>query len=234
MSVAHVTAPVVSGPSEARLAFLRKVGIYTFVGLTLTALVAIVSTFTVVPLLLRVPFGAMIGVFGAFLFSHILCRQMVFGSMKVPGFVLGMVGEGFSFGFLLFLTVFGFGDLAMAEGVGVVVKAMAITAASGAGLLAYVWFNKSDLSLVKAGLSVLGIPMLLLMVLQLFLPMGGTLGLILCAGFVLFSGAALLYKLHVVVHEMDEDMHIEAAFEITMALLVLLWNVISLLNRLRR
>jgi len=29
-------------------------------------------------------------------------------------------------------------------------------------------------------------------------------------------------------------MHVEAAFEITMALLVLLWNVISLLNRARR
>jgi len=33
---------------------------------------------------------------------------------------------------------------------------------------------------------------------------------------------------------MDDDMHVEAAFEITMALLVLLWNVISLLNRSRR
>jgi hypothetical protein len=29
-------------------------------------------------------------------------------------------------------------------------------------------------------------------------------------------------------------MHIEAAYEVTMKLLVLLWNVIQLLNRLRR
>ena len=234
MSVAHAYAPAVSGPSEARLAFLRKVGLYTFGGLSLTALVAVVSTFTVAPVLLQVRYGAMIGVLGAFLFSHILCRKMVYGAMKLPGFVLGMLGEGFSFSFLLFITIFGFGDLAVSEGIGVVAKAMAITAASGGGLFAYVWFNKSDLSMVKAGLSVLGIPMLVLMALQLFFPVGGTLGLVICAGFVLISGAALLHKLHVVVHEMDDDMHVEAAFEITMALLVLLWNVISLLNRSRR
>ena len=233
MSVAHVSAPALSGPSEERLAFLRKVGLYTFGGLTLTAVIATISTFTVAPALLQFRYGSMLGVLGAFLFSHILCRRMVYGSMKLPGFALGMVGEGFSFGFLLFITIFGFGELAVGEGIAVLVKAMAITAASGAGLLAYVWFNKSDLSLVKAGLSVIGIPMLVLMVLQLFFPMGGVFGLVICVGFVFFSGAALLYKLNVVVHEMDESMHVEAAFEITMALLVLLWNVISLLNRRR-
>jgi FtsH-binding integral membrane protein len=234
MSVANVYAPAVSGPDDARLAFLRKVGLYTFGGLSLTAIVAIVSMFTVAPVLMQFRYGAMLGVLGAFLFSNYVCRGMVYGSMKVPGFALGMLGEGFSFGFLLFITVFGFGGMNAGEGVVVVAKAMGITAASGAGLLAYVWFNKSDLSIVKAGLSVLGLPMLVLMVLQVFLPMGGVLGLIICAGFVLISGAALLYKLNVVVHEMDESMHVEAAFEITMALLVLLWNIISLLNRSRR
>ncbi len=234
MSVAHAYAPAVSGPSEARLAFLRKVGLFTFGGLVITAVVAIAAMFTVAGPLLSIPYGGVIGVFGAFAFSHYLCRSMVYGSAKIPGFVLGMVGEGFSFGLLLFITVFGFGDYAIGEGIAVVSKAMAITAASGAGLLAYVWFNKSDLSIVKAGLAVLGVPMLILMVLQVFFPVGGVFGLILCGAFVVFSGAALLYKLNSVVHEMDEEQHVEAAFELTMALLVLLWNVISLLNRLRR
>jgi FtsH-binding integral membrane protein len=233
MSVAHAYAPAVSGPSEARLAFLRKVGLFTFGGLVVTAVVAIAAMFTIAGPVLSIPYGGLIGVLGTFLFSHYVCRSMVYGSMKIPGFILGMVGEGLSFGMLLFVTVFGFG-MAAEEGIAVIVKAMTITAASGAGLLAYVWFNKSDLSMVRAGLSVLGLPMLVLMVLQFFLPLGGVLGLILCAGFVVFSGAALLYKLNSVVHEMDESQHVEAAFEITMALLVLLWNVISLLNRLRR
>jgi hypothetical protein len=39
--------------------------------------------------------------------------------------------------------------------------------------------------------------------------------------------------LNTVVHEFDDDMHIEASYEISMSLLVLLWNIISLLNRLR-
>jgi FtsH-binding integral membrane protein len=232
MSVAHAYAPAISGPSEARLAFLRRVGLYTFGGLSLTAVVAVLSTMFVAPLVFSFGrFGVLAAVFGSFALSHYVARSMVFGAAKVPGFVLGMVGEGVSFGFLLLVTLT-IGSVA--DGYAVLMKAMAITAASGAGLLAYVWFNKSDLSLVKAGLSVLGLPMLVLMVLQMVFPMGGAFGLVVCIGFVLFSGAALLYKLNVVVHEMDEDMHIEAAFEITMALLVLLWNVISLLNRLRR
>jgi hypothetical protein len=63
---------------------------------------------------------------------------------------------------------------------------------------------------------------------------GGVFGLVLCGVFVVASGASLLYALNVVVHEMDDDMHVEAAYEITMKLLVLLWNIIQLLNRVRR
>ena len=58
MSVANAYAPAVSGPSEARIAFLRKVGLLTFGGLSLTAVVAVVSMFTIAPIIMRVPFGA--------------------------------------------------------------------------------------------------------------------------------------------------------------------------------
>jgi FtsH-binding integral membrane protein len=234
MSVTNAYMPTVSGPSEARFAFLRKVGLFTFLGLTIAAVVAVVATFTVAPIVLAIPYGGLIAVFGSFFFSHWFCRKLVYGTAKIPGFVLGVVGEGFSFGFLLFITIFGFGEASIAEGTGIVMKAMGITAASGLGMLVYVWFNKSDLSLIKAGLSVLGLPMLVLMVLQVFFPVGGIFGLILCAGFVVLSAGSLLYRLNSVVHEFEEEQHVEAAFEITMALLVLLWNVISLLNRLRR
>ena len=70
MSVHSAYAPAVSGPSEARLAFLRRVGLWTFGGLSLAAVVAVVSMFTVAPLILQVPFGAVAGIFGSFLFAH--------------------------------------------------------------------------------------------------------------------------------------------------------------------
>ncbi|HEY1099488.1 MAG TPA: Bax inhibitor-1 family protein [Myxococcota bacterium] len=234
MSVASAYAPAVSGPSEARLAFLRKVAVWTFLSLVGAAVIAVVSTLTIAPLVYGLGrWGALIAILGAFALSHYVARGMVYGDAKVPGLVLGIVGEGVSFGFLLLSTLSFGGPEGMAEGFRIIATAMGITAASAAGMLLYVWFNKSELSLVKAGLSMLGLPMLVLMAVSFIFPFGGVFGLIICAVFVVASAAALLYRLNTVVHEFDERQHIEAAYEISMSLLVLLWNVISLLNRLR-
>lgn len=234
MSVANAYAPAMSGPSEARLAFLRKVALMTAGGLAFTAVVAVVSMFTVAPIIMSLPFGALIGVLGSFFFAHYFCRGLVYGDKKLLGFFLGTAAEGFSFGFLLLSTIFYAGAGGVQEGLLIVVKGMAITASAGVGMLIYVWFNKSDLSYVRGALTTLGLPMLVLMGLQFVFPVGGVIGLAICGVFVVFSAGSLLYALNTVVHEMDEDMHVEAAFEITMKMLVLLWNVIQLLNRLRR
>lgn len=101
-------------------------------------------------------------------------------------------------------------------------------------MLVYVWFRKSEFSRIGAGLSVFGIPMLCLMALTFVMPIGGTLGIVIAAAFVVFSAGALLYRLNHVVHNMDAGMHIEGAYELTMAILVLFWNLLVLLNRLRR
>lgn len=235
MSVHSAYAPAVSGPSEARLAFLRKVGLWTFGGLSLAAVVAVVSMYTIAPFVMSLgSWGAFAGILGTFFFAHYFCRKLVYGEMKVPGFLMAVVAEGISFGFLLLVTIYSAGPDGVSDGRSIVVQGMALTAASAFGMLVYVWFNKSDLSMVKAGLSVIGIPMLILMALQFVFPIGGIFGLVICSVFVIASGASLLYALNVVVHEMEDDMHVEAAYEITMKLLVLLWNVIQLLNRLRR
>lgn len=240
MSVAAGYAPAVSGPSEARLAFMRRVGVFTFIGLAVAALVAVVSMVTVAPVVFSLgSWGGFVAVLGSFAISHYVARKMIYGGAKIPGFILGVVFEGVSFGFLLlstiaFVPVGGTAEGSAAAGFAVIAQAMTITAASGLGMLVYVWFNKSELNLVKAGLSVLGFPMLILMVMQFIFPVGGLLGLVICGFFVVASGAALLYRLNLVVHSYEEDQHIEAAYEISMALLVLLWNVITLLNRLRR
>lgn len=236
MSVASAYAPAISGPSEARLAFLRKVGLWTFLSVAAAAVIAVISTVTIAPFIYGMGggiarWGSLGLILGSFALSHYVARKMVYGDAKMAGLALGVLGEGVSFGFLL-LTTISFG--AAGEGFRIIATAMGITAASGLGMLVYVWFNKSELSLVKAGLSMLGLPMLVLMAVSFIFPIGGVFGLIICAVFVVASAAALLYRLNTVVHEFDESMHIEAAYEISMSLLVLLWNVISLLNRLRR
>ena len=75
-------------------------------------------------------------------------------------------------------------------------------------------------------------PMLILMVVSFVFPIGGTLGLIMAAGFVVFSAGALLYSTNTVLHDLDTTMHIEGAYLMSMALLTLLWNILNLLMRL--
>jgi FtsH-binding integral membrane protein len=122
----------------------------------------------------------------------------------------------------------------MSGGIGLVVQCMMITAAPAGGMLLYVWFNKSEFSWLKAGLAMVTVPMLLAMVLGVVWPVGGAIGLGITALFVVVSAAGLLYRLNHVVHELDTDQHIEGAYEITMGILILFWNLLSLLNKLRR
>ena len=232
MSVANAYAPAVSGPSDARIAFLRKTGLYTAGALGVSAVIAVVSMFFIAPIALSLPFGWLIGVLAPFLLGNVVGRKMVYGDQKALGLV-GVGGIGVAFGSLLLVTIMYSGG-PPAEGMLIVAKGLAITASAGVGMLIYVWFNKSDLSIVRGALTTLGLPMLVLMVLQFVFPVGGIIGLAIGGIFVVFSAGVLLYTLNTVVHEMDDSMHMEAAFELSTAILVLLWNIISLLNRLRR
>jgi FtsH-binding integral membrane protein len=223
----------ISGPSSSRIAFLRSVGTMTFAALLGTLAIAAVCTFTLAPLALRsLPsIGITLIVLGSFFVAHYFCRNLVYGDAKVPGFLLAIAMEGVTLSFLLAMTIFRFGTT---DGFAVILQALGLTSLTAFGLLVYAWFNKSDFSWLRAGLSVLGIPLLVLMAVTAFFPIGGTLGLILSAVFVVISGAGLLYRLHFVLHGLDEDQKIEGAYEITMGVLVLFWNVLSLLNRVRR
>jgi FtsH-binding integral membrane protein len=232
MTIESASLPF-SGPDVSRVAFMRKVGVWTFGGFVLTLIAGVASMFVVVPFVLQIPFGSIIGVLVPFFFAHYFCRKLVYGEQKVVGFILACLAEGVSFGFLFFFTILKAGPEHIGEGLFIVAEGLLITASAAFGMMLYTWFNKSDLSLVKAGLSVLFVPMLVMMGLQFFLPMGGIFGTIVLGLFVVVSAGALLYAIHSVVHELEEDQHIEGAYEVTMKLLVLLWNVIQLLNRRR-
>lgn len=226
------SAAAVSGPASERHAFLKKVAMLTFLGLCGAGVLGVMSTALVVPAVASFgDLGVIAFFFGTFAIAHFVARKMVYGSAKMPGFILAIVGEGISMGLILLVTIANFG---VAGGLGVIVQCMMITAATAGGMLLYVWFNRSEFSWLKAGLAMLTVPMLLAMVLGAVWPVGGAFGLILTLVFVVVSAGGLLYRLNHVVHELDTDQHIEGAYEITMGVLILFWNILSLINRMRR
>ncbi len=234
MSIHAAAGMPLSGPSADRHALLKKAALWSFVGVVASAVVAIASTRYAAPTIYGVGgrWGGTIAILGSFLVAHYVARRMVYGNAKVAGFVLAVVMEGFSLGFLLLQTLVMAGSAA--EGFALITRCMFLTSLTAGGLLVYAWFNKSDLSWVKGGMAMLGLPMLVLMAMSWAFPIGGTLGLIIAVAFVVVSAFGLLRRVHVVVHEMDADMHVEAAYEITMGVLVLFWNLLNLMNRVRR
>ena len=88
--------------------------------------------------------------------------------------------------------------------------------------------------MVGAALSVLCPPMFGVMIVTALYPVGGMMGIGIGMLFVAVSAGGLLYSLHEVLHKMRADQRIESAYELTMGLLVLFWNVIVLLMRLQR
>ena len=116
-------------------------------------------------------------------------------------------------------------------------QALVLTAiVIGFGMTAYVWSSPKDFSMLGAGLSALFLPMLVLMGVGVVFPsmFGGPLGIALSAVFVIVSAGGLLYQINNVLHRLATNQHIEGAYLITMGVLVLYWNILTLLMRLNR
>lgn len=225
-------SPAFAAPAEERSAFLRRVAGWTLGGLFMTALVAIASMVFVVPFVFKGGTWAVLAVvYGSFILSQTVARKMVYGDSKVGGFLLGTSMQGLALGFLLTVTL-AIGSVQ--DGLGVIGYALSMTLLATMAMLAYVSIEKREFSLIRAGLSMLFIPMLVLMGLQLVFPIGGTLGIVISAVFLVVSVAGMLWKLNFVGHEMPTSMGIEGGFEITLGVIVLFWNLLSLMNRLRR
>jgi FtsH-binding integral membrane protein len=227
-----VLVPAIAAPVEERTAFLRRAALWTMGGLAITSVAAIVSMALVVPVVARGGTWAIIGVvYGSFLLTQTVARRMVYGNAKVGGFVLGTAMQGVALSFLLVATLVIGG---VAEGLKVIGYALALTLAASVAMLAYVSMAKREFSMLKAGLTMLFIPMLLLMVLQLVFPINGPLGIILSVIFVAVSVGAMLWKLNYLLYEMPASMPLEGGFEVSLGIVVLFWNILSLLNRVRR
>lgn len=227
----------IATPAE-KVEYLKKVLAWTTGGLFISAISGMaMSTFLYVassalPFLLS-SWVSLIIIFGCYGIAHFVAPKMVFGRAKMLGFLTGAVFQGLAMGYLLLAAV----TIGIQSGnpFGLVISALTLTGATGVGMTAYVYTTPREFKGLGAFLSATFIPMLLLMAVGFVFPglFGGVLGMLLCGVFVLISAAGLLYQLNAVINQLNNDQHIEGSYMITMGVLVLFWNILSLLMHMR-
>lgn len=239
MRASVAALPLHHAPPDVRVDYLRRVLLWTVGGLGISATVG-----TAVAGLLYLSLVAGVDLFfnrivqlviilGSFYVAQSVAQGMVFGGRGVQGFLLGTVAQGVAMGYLLLFAV-----LMGAESgspFSLVGTALGLTVLSAGGMVAYVSTGPREFKMLGATLGAVGLPMLVLMGVGFAFPglFGGTLGLVLGAVFVAVSAAGLLYQINLVLHTLRSDQHIEGSYMITMGLLVLYWNILSLLMRRR-
>ena len=237
MSVATYANPVIYAEESTRASFLRRVGALTFFGLVLACVSGVISAsiLFVVPGLMSTGL-TMVVIFGSMGIVQFIARPMVYsgsGASRGTGFLMGAVFQGIAMGYLLLAAVLQslelFGNPFILVG-----QALGLTGATAVGMFLYLLTGPKRLSIITAILPMLGIPLLLMMVISFVFPITGPMGLLLSAVFVLASAAGLLYQLNQVIHKMPAEMSMQASFEVMIGLLVLFWNILSLLMRLQR
>lgn len=228
---------VAGAATEARRAYLRRVLGIASLGLLVAGATGVASMLFIAshPTLLR-GYGPMIIILGCWALTNFAARPMVFGpSHKWAGFFLGTMAQGVALGFLLLVAVLvsrqDFGNPLVLIGM-----ALVLTVVAGLGITTYVLAEPREFSLLRAGLSAVFLPMVVLMAVTFAFPnaIGGTAGILVAALFVLISAAALLYQVNAVVHKFTTGMHVEGGYVIAIGVIVLFWNLLSLLMRTRR
>lgn len=236
MALPYMSVPVARASEADRITFLRKTLGMSFIGLGIASATGLATAFglALFPMLLS-GYTPMILILGMWAVTNFVAQPMVFGGAKIPGFILGTAAQGVAMGFLLLVAAFA-SMASIGNPFALIGLAMGMTFFTGLGMAAYVWTVKRDFSLIGAGLSAMFIPMLILMAVSFAFPafFGGGFGIVLSAIFVVISAAGLLYQLNKVIHEYDTDMHIEGAYTISIGILVLFWNILTLLMRLTR
>lgn len=236
MAFPSMSVPVARASEAQRLAYLQKTLGLTFVGLAIASFTGIATAvgLALMPGMMSgyMPMIVILGMWGV---SNFVAQPMVFKGPKAVGFALGTAAQGVAMGFLLLAAAVA-STAAIGDPFTLIGLAMGLTSFTGLGMAAYVWSGPKNFSLIGAGLSAVSIPMMILMAVSFAFPgfIGGTAGIVMSSVFVLISAAGLVYQLNKVIHEYDTDMHVEGAYTIAMGLLVLFWNILSLLMRITR
>lgn len=236
MPFPQMSVPVAHASEADRITFLRRTLAWTAGGVGIASFTGVLTALALafMPGLVS-GYMPMILILGMWGITNFVARPMVFGGAKVAGFLLGTAAQGVAMGFLLLVAAI-VSASALGNPLALIGLAMGMTFFTGVGMTAYVYTIKRDFSLIGAGLSALFIPMLILMAVSFAFPawFGGTLGIVLAGVFVVISAAGLLYQLNQVIHDYRTDMHVEGAYTIAIGILVLFWNILSLLMRLTR
>lgn len=224
--------PVAAVSPEARSIFLRQVALRTLGGLVITAIAALVSTFAIAPAVFQTNKWIVLAVvYGCVFGAQMLGRRMVYGDAKAAGIVVGAGLQGVALGFLLLVAL---ATGSNGEGVSLIGYSLLMVVLSVAAMLLYVTAEKREFSMLRAGLTMMGIPLLIMMGLQVIFPFDGMAGVAISGVFLAVSVGALLYTLNKVVHEFPVTMPTEAAFELTIGIVVFFWNLLSFFMRMRR
>ena len=233
----HSTPVSMAQPSD-RVEYLKKVMAWTVAGLffasvTGTAMAAFLL-FSGIGILYNTLVSIAI-ILGSFFIAQSVAKSMVFGENKVAGFVIANVAQGVAMGYLLSSAAV-LGSAVSGNPFSLIGSALTLTALTGGGILAYIMSGPKDFSILGGVLSALSLPMFILMGVGFVMPglFGGPMGIILCGIFVVVSAAGLLYQVNAVVHQLRTDQHIEGSYLISMGVLVLFWNILSLLMSLSR
>ncbi len=152
-------------------------------------------------------------------------------STRTMGFVLGSSLSGIALSYIvgsaavLSSQVFG-------NPYNLILQAGGLVFLTMLGMVAYLMTGPKELNWLRAGLSVLFLPMLGLMAVVWLFPIGGTIGLVFAGLFVVVSAGGLLWSLNRVMHTMDTSQATAAAFMISTGVVILFWNLLALLSRL--
>jgi len=235
MEYAVYESPAVSAPVDERGSFLRKVSIWTMVGLgtaTVSATASALFFATIGASLLSsnlVVMGVFFGCYFAAMYgAGGLIRSSDSPATKAMALIGGSTLQGFSLGILLVFAA-AVSAAAFNDPFTLILQALALTGACAVGMTGYLLSGPKDLSAVRAILGVMFLPMICAMFITAVFPINGVLGMGVSALFVVISCLGLLYNLNEVMHNMSTKMHMEAAFSITMGLLILFWNILQLL-----
>jgi len=232
--------PAIEAKVEDRVVFLRKVAGLTFLGLLISGGSSLVTA-AAIAMLSNILMGR--GVSLVLMLGSLFLARMVGGSMvrsetpavQYGGFVFGTMMQGVAMGYLilsaLLLSASQFGNPLV-----LLVEAVALVSLTMFGMCVYLLTGPKNLSMIGGFMSAVSLPMLLLMVVSFAFPslFGGVFGLIINVVFVGMSAAGLLYSLNSVMHKMSTEMVVPAAYYVTMGILTLFWNILTLLMRLQR
>ncbi len=231
--------PVSQAPESERVGFLRKVALLLAVSLGITTATSIGSALTVFALLaagIALPWFLTLvimlgGLYGAQFVGGRMTMSESAGT-RTAGLVIGSVLQGIALGFLLLTaTIVSMG--AFENPFVLPLQALALVALTVTGMVVYLLTGPKNLSIVAAGVSAMFLPMLGLMAIGILFPINGVFGLIISFVFVAISAGGLLVNLNEVMYRFPIKLPTAAAFHISVGIVVLFWNILSLLMRLQ-